>query len=158
MVRWARGDNAVLQSNEGDCPRRCGGQGDILAGTTGVFAAWAKMHADASSSAHTAGTDVGAAAHACVVHDAGGGEAYSLPGLAAFGGSLLTRTCAARAFQQHRRGMTTPDMLAVVPECFELAFPEASFDAARGGAAPGGGARTGESAGAGAGAGAGSKL
>lgn len=32
----------VLECNERGCPRRCGGQGDLLSGTIGLFSHWSK--------------------------------------------------------------------------------------------------------------------
>lgn len=41
----AAGDSPVLECTEPGAPRRCGGQGDVLAGSTAVFAAWAQRGA-----------------------------------------------------------------------------------------------------------------
>lgn len=41
----AAGDAPVLVCAEPGAPRRCGGQGDVLAGTTAVMAAWAQRSA-----------------------------------------------------------------------------------------------------------------
>lgn len=41
----AAGDSPVLECTEPGAPRRCGGQGDVLAGSTAVMAAWAQRGA-----------------------------------------------------------------------------------------------------------------
>ena len=33
----------VIRCEEVGCPRRCGGQGDLLSGTIGLFAVWARQ-------------------------------------------------------------------------------------------------------------------
>lgn len=74
-------------------PRRCGGQGDVLAGSCGVFIGWA-----ASSS-----------------------DEFSIPA-AAFGASLLTRRASGMAFEIHERSMVTPDMIQSIGPAFHSLF------------------------------------
>ncbi|CAH0522326.1 unnamed protein product [Peronospora belbahrii] len=88
----------TLKNNEFGCPRRCGGQGDILCGSIGTFAAWAK-HADLDEF-----------------------EGNPLL-LAAYGGSLVTRASASLAFNEFQRSMTAPDVLQSVGKAFVTAFP-----------------------------------
>jgi ATP-dependent NAD(P)H-hydrate dehydratase len=77
------GRTTVASVTQGS-PRRCGGQGDILAGTAGLFAAYAVLQAKANSRTE---------------------ECESRPDLvaAALGASHLTRTAAAIAFEKHKR-------------------------------------------------------
>ncbi|CAI5702847.1 unnamed protein product [Peronospora effusa] len=89
----------TLENEEFGCPRRCGGQGDVLCGSIGTFAAWAK-HAEPD-----------------------GFEGNPLL-LAAFGGSLVTRASASLAFVKHQRAMTAPDVLHNLGKAFVKAFPD----------------------------------
>jgi len=98
-------------------PRRCGGQGDILAGSIGTFLAWAKsdglIGANASQRMHVEST-----------HD----DAFVTPlnevtSACACGGSLVTRHASLLAFSKKRRSTTTPDILNEIGEAFERAFP-----------------------------------
>jgi len=70
--------------------RRCGGQGDVLAGSCGVFLSWA-----------TSGKSP--------MNDIIG---------AAYGASLLTRRANQQAFELHKRSMTTPDLLHTLGVAF----------------------------------------
>ncbi|KAH7488222.1 hypothetical protein PRIC1_007659 [Phytophthora ramorum] len=98
-------DGAItLTNNEFGCPRRCGGQGDVLSGAIGTFAAWTK-HVDFS--------DV----------DFKGNPLL----LAAYGGSLVTRASSSLAFDEHQRSMTAPDVLHSVGKGFVMAFPNSSM-------------------------------
>ena len=83
----------------GGSPRRCGGQGDILAGCAGTFLAWASS---ASSPAQTLTKE---AIELCAV-----------------GASILTRAAAADAFSVKHRGTLTPDILAALPQAFHKHF------------------------------------
>jgi ATP-dependent NAD(P)H-hydrate dehydratase len=65
--------------------RRCGGQGDVLAGCSGVFLSWATGAASSSGSPDAVA--------------------------AAYGASLLTRRANNLAFEKHGRSMTTPDLI-----------------------------------------------
>jgi ATP-dependent NAD(P)H-hydrate dehydratase len=80
--------------------KRCGGQGDILAGLTALFAGWTGqsplVSKDMSSS--TVGHYVAAAVAAC----------------------LTTRNAGARAFDDKGRSMVASDMLATIGPSFEL--------------------------------------
>ncbi|KAG1712028.1 hypothetical protein DVH05_009268 [Phytophthora capsici] len=92
----------TLKNDEFGCPRRCGGQGDVLSGAIGTFSAWTK-HADL--------TDF---------------EGNPLL-LAAYGGSLVTRASSSLAFDEHQRSMTAPDVLHSVGKGFVKAFPNSSM-------------------------------
>ncbi len=113
-------------------PRRCGGQGDVLAGATATFLAWARSaHAKAgaqgvqAAAAVLTGGDarVGEGAAAAGAVTAGASLPPSLLVAAARGASLLTRTAAQLAFTSARRSMTTPDLLARIGPAFDAAFP-----------------------------------
>ena len=80
--------------------RRCGGQGDVLAGTCGLFMHWAYNLANedpnggANQHQHASGIMVG------------------------FAASLLTRTANRLAFEAYGRSATTPDILEKVGLAF----------------------------------------
>ena len=96
----------VLATVEGlGSPRRCGGQGDVLAGAAGTFLAWAAAAA-AGAGAAEGGSGGGAVDSGSVL-------------AAAVGASVLTRAAAAHAFAAHRRGTLTPDILRALPGAFE---------------------------------------
>ncbi|CAP27064.1 Protein CBG06820 [Caenorhabditis briggsae] len=70
--------------------RRCGGQGDVTAGSLGLFLYWAKKNlGDDWTSAH---------------HEAG------------ISSSWLVRTAGRRAFEKHGRSMNTPLLLDEIPK------------------------------------------
>uniref|UniRef100_A0A8C1UWK7 ATP-dependent (S)-NAD(P)H-hydrate dehydratase n=1 Tax=Cyprinus carpio TaxID=7962 RepID=A0A8C1UWK7_CYPCA len=91
------GKNMLTCSQEGS-GRRCGGQGDLLSGSLGVFAHWAF-----SSSP-----------------DATKGMNPSL--VAAFGATSLTRQCNRQAFHKHSRSTTTSDMIQEISSAFKKLF------------------------------------
>eukprot|EP00002_Diphylleia_rotans_P028646 TRINITY_DN5788_c0_g1_i4.p1 TRINITY_DN5788_c0_g1~~TRINITY_DN5788_c0_g1_i4.p1 ORF type:complete len:300 (-),score=56.59 TRINITY_DN5788_c0_g1_i4:91-990(-) len=81
--------------HEKGCPRRCGGQGDVIAGSAGIFAAWA---------VGLGVTDFG-------LLDAG---------LAA---CILTKASAESAFKKHFRATTTVEIMKEIGPTFQLLFP-----------------------------------
>lgn len=89
-------------NDEFGCPRRCGGQGDVLTGAIGTFAAWTKNS------------------------DLGNFEGNPLL-LAAYGGSLVTRASSLLAYEEHQRSMTAPDVLHSIGKGFVKAFPSSSM-------------------------------
>ncbi|XP_055071154.1 ATP-dependent (S)-NAD(P)H-hydrate dehydratase isoform X2 [Misgurnus anguillicaudatus] len=91
------GKTMLTCSQEGS-GRRCGGQGDLLSGSLGVFAHWAF-----SSSP-----------------DATKGMNPSL--VAAFGATALTRQCNRQAFHKHGRSTTTSDMIQEISSAFKKLF------------------------------------
>ncbi|XP_070694160.1 ATP-dependent (S)-NAD(P)H-hydrate dehydratase [Pempheris klunzingeri] len=92
------GSKVISCSVEGS-GRRCGGQGDLLSGSMGVFAHWAH-----------------AASAAGVIRSVN-------PSLvAAFGACSLTRQCNSQAFQQHGRSTTTSDMIQEISSAFKKLF------------------------------------
>ncbi|XP_068602405.1 ATP-dependent (S)-NAD(P)H-hydrate dehydratase isoform X2 [Brachionichthys hirsutus] len=78
--------------------RRCGGQGDLLSGSLGVFSHWA--------------------------HAAAAAGIFSLnPSLvAAYGACSLTRQCNSQAFQRYGRSTTTSDMIQEIGPAFKNLF------------------------------------
>ncbi|KAG2429230.1 hypothetical protein HXX76_011000 [Chlamydomonas incerta] len=111
--------------------KRCGSQGDILAGTIATFIAWTLAFLDSARQSAE--------------------EVVILPEinpmvLASYGACLVTRTAAAYAFASRKRAMVASDMLAQLGSAMEMLF-----DTAGGGA--GGGAGTGAATGGGQGQG-----
>jgi len=78
--------------------RRCGGQGDVLAGVLGTFCAWLFIQKCTTDQYKYA------VAAACAV----------------------TRTCSSKAFKKFRRSMVTSDMIGFLGESFEELFPAAN--------------------------------
>ncbi|XP_043085731.1 ATP-dependent (S)-NAD(P)H-hydrate dehydratase isoform X2 [Puntigrus tetrazona] len=91
------GKNMLTCSQEGS-GRRCGGQGDLLSGSLGVFAHWAFSSPP----------------------DATKGMNPSL--VAAFGATSLTRQCNRQAFHKHSRSTTTSDMIQEISSAFKKLF------------------------------------
>ena len=82
-------------------PRRCGGLGDLLAGSIGAFAAWAKQAEASGRMLGGAGALVFACEAAC----------------------LLLRSAAAAAYCERKRSMTAPDVLDAIGACFDELCP-----------------------------------
>ncbi|XP_041438331.1 ATP-dependent (S)-NAD(P)H-hydrate dehydratase isoform X2 [Xenopus laevis] len=91
------GDKVLVCSHEGSS-RRCGGQGDLLAGSLGVLLHWALL-----------------AGHEKI-------NAQNPFLVAAFGACSLTRQCNHQAFQKCGRSMTTSDMISEVGTAFNKLF------------------------------------
>ncbi|KTG06720.1 hypothetical protein cypCar_00022981 [Cyprinus carpio] len=91
------GKNMLTCSQEGS-GRRCGGQGDLLSGSLGVFAHWAFSSPP----------------------DAVKGMNPSL--VAAFGATYLTRQCNRQAFHKHSRSTSTSDMIQEISSAFKKLF------------------------------------
>ena len=98
---------AIFECAERGCLKRCGGQGDVLAGSIATFASWAKA-------AEKAG------------RLPGGGP--SAPLLASNAGCLLTRRFARAAFLKHKRSMTAPDLIDAIADTFEEFCPAMEID------------------------------
>lgn len=90
--------NMVLTCSQEGSGRRCGGQGDLLSGSLGVFAHWAfSASADATKSVN--------------------------PSLVAgFGATSLTRQCNRQAFHKYGRSTTTSDMIQEINTAFKKLF------------------------------------
>jgi ATP-dependent NAD(P)H-hydrate dehydratase len=98
-------------------PRRCGGQGDILAGSVGTFLAWANAEGLLGMTSNQ---------RTKITVDNGESAYYinQILSSCAVGGSLVTRNAALLAFSKKRRATTTPDILNEIGEAFERAFPD----------------------------------
>lgn len=81
-------------------PRRCGGQGDVLAGSLATFACWA-FRKDAPSF-----------------------DCYSPSVVACYGATYLLRNCAIRAFDKYHRSTTTVEMISEIGRVFYETFEE----------------------------------
>ena len=81
--------------------RRCGGQGDVLAGSTGVFLGWVAS-LNSSTPSKQQPDVVGAA----------------------FGASLLLRRANSIAFEKHGRSMTTPDLIHFLGAAFHNLYDD----------------------------------
>ncbi|OQR67385.1 ATP-dependent (S)-NAD(P)H-hydrate dehydratase-like [Tropilaelaps mercedesae] len=95
------GLNLVVCDETGS-PRRCGGQGDVLAGLLGTFSCWA-FNAEVNGSLKN-----------CPL-------APSV--VASLGASMVTRRCARNAFKKMRRSTLTPDILDEIRDGFAALFP-----------------------------------
>ncbi|ETO14199.1 hypothetical protein RFI_23168 [Reticulomyxa filosa] len=82
--------------------RRCGGQGDVLAGTAGVWAHWAKQFVKENSSKNTL---------------------PSVGVISAYAGSFLLRHFAEAAFKRKHRSTLTTDIIEAIPDVLEEIFP-----------------------------------
>lgn len=94
------GTDIILECSEEHQPRRCGGQGDILAGALGTFQHWSVWAKERGIETEIDGKL-----------------------LAAYGACLMTKGCAKDTFEKFKRGTTTPDMLHQIPFTFERLFP-----------------------------------
>uniref|UniRef100_A0A673UKE9 ATP-dependent (S)-NAD(P)H-hydrate dehydratase n=1 Tax=Suricata suricatta TaxID=37032 RepID=A0A673UKE9_SURSU len=88
----------VLECAHEGSGRRCGGQGDLLAGALGVLVHWALLAGPEKTN----------------------GSSPLL--LAALGACALTRQCSRQAFEKHGRSTTTSDMIAEVGPAFRRLF------------------------------------
>lgn len=101
----------------GGCPRRAGGQGDVLAGCLAAAAIWeglATPHPPPPPSPPADGDGPAAGAPAV---------APPTPPAAAYAACVVVRNAAAAAFAKHRRAMGAADVLAEVGGAFEELFP-----------------------------------
>ena len=107
----------VVVVPEAGSPRRCGGQGDVLAGSAGTFFHWTNAFDSEKNGVY------GAACGAAGVESEDGMIAASSAMLAAFAACLLTKRCNAKSFALRGRSTTTVDLIdnigAVFMESFE---------------------------------------
>jgi len=91
----------VLSSENPGSNRRCGGQGDVLAGSLGAILSWVHLYQNKRNSAS------------------------EIPPVlvAAYGASMLVRECSKEAFSKHLRSTTTPDIINEIGPVFEKLFP-----------------------------------
>nr|WCZ58283.1 ATP-dependent NAD(P)HX dehydratase [Paratrimastix eleionoma] len=89
-------EQGMVEVTSDGCPRRCGGQGDLLAGMTGVFVCWALKHSNLDRPLL----------------------------LASHCASLVTRMCSHLAFEENGRSMTSSDLLRFVGKALERVMEE----------------------------------
>lgn len=109
----------LLECREVAALRRCGGQGDVLAGTLAAFLCWAtksdgvtggntNSNANASSSGH--GSSTGASQ---------GAEAPGPYALAAYAACSVMRSASAAAFTAQGRGLLAGDIIPLLPHAVD---------------------------------------
>ena len=111
IVRKGREDiisdgHTVITCNEKGSPRRCGGQGDLLSGSMGVFSFWSHK---AFSGSNTS-SDLTR-------------QKLSPTLVAALGSCMLTRRCARLAFAKFGRSTTTSDLIHEIKSSFSSLYP-----------------------------------
>ncbi|XP_033743254.1 ATP-dependent (S)-NAD(P)H-hydrate dehydratase-like isoform X2 [Pecten maximus] len=97
------GKHVLVCGNEGS-PRRCGGQGDVLAGTMGTMTHWSHTISQKGSSNNELFL------------------AFGPTITAAYAACLLTRQSNKQAFAQFGRFMTASDMIGQLPTAFEQLY------------------------------------
>jgi ATP-dependent NAD(P)H-hydrate dehydratase len=107
--------------NEGGSPRRCGGQGDVLAGTLATFLAWASIAKSQVSATPRDDTRHKAKAkdEKKVKVSLSAAEKVS----AAAHAALVTRGAAGLAFGKKKRATTASDVVEFLGDAFEKRFP-----------------------------------
>ena len=108
-------EGQLLFCEEPGSLRRCGGQGDALAGAVGTFLHWAKWCATKESS-RCEGTSPG--------EENTTENSTFWTGLAALGAACVTRAASRLAYQQKKRAMSTTDLMAHLGEAFATLFPD----------------------------------
>jgi len=111
IVRKGREDiisdgHTVITCNEKGSPRRCGGQGDLMSGSMGVFSFWS--HKAFSGSNTSSGLSR---------------QKLSPTLVAALGACMLTRRCARLAFAKFGRSTTTSDLIHEIKNSFSSLYP-----------------------------------
>jgi len=110
--RIAYSDEVIFSDEQGGL-RRCGGQGDILSGCLGTFLAWAGVYSD------------GAGKRDSPTGPPSGSERIPeerLPLLAAYGASIIARTCSREGFKKNGRAFLANDMIQEVGPAYSLHF------------------------------------
>lgn len=97
--------DVVLQCDYEGSPRRCGGQGDILAGTIGTFITW--QYGKLQGHKNIKGDDT-----------------ISPTLLASYAGCALVRCTTKAAYEKYKRSMVTGKVLDFIGESFENLFSE----------------------------------
>lgn len=98
----SNGRDVLICSEEGSL-RRCGGQGDVLAGCLGTFAYWSHLYCSAEPQA-TMNALVGK---------------YGPMLAAGYASCFVTRTCSKLAFSKRGRSMTTPNLLTEIQGAYD---------------------------------------
>lgn len=99
----SNGINTITCREKGS-PKRCGGQGDLLSGSMGVFAYWGQL---------------------AVKNNVKELKSHNISPLliAALGACMLTRRCNRQAFRKFSRSTTTSDMISEITSSFSTLFP-----------------------------------
>ncbi|XKL67931.1 hypothetical protein PGB90_003422 [Kerria lacca] len=104
LILKGQKDKIIMKNNSYTCSvtgstRRCGGQGDILSGSLGLFSYWACLKKQNE-------------------------ETFSVPVevVAAYSACSITRLCSQMAFNEKRRSMTTSDMITKIHKAYESFF------------------------------------
>ena len=108
-------------------PRRCGGQGDVLAGTIATFLAWSTRSKAAecaivSATMHLEGIPK-TEGHLFKFMFAPNVFASRASSLAAYAGCLVTRVAARAAFDKKRRSMLASDVIDELGDTMQRLFP-----------------------------------
>ena len=82
--------------------RRCGGQGDVLAGIAGLWLYWSRLQM------YNKESDV---------------NNMSPPLIAGYAASYVTRHVAVEAFNKYKRSTLTTDMISCIPQVLDTLFP-----------------------------------
>ena len=119
-------------------PRRCGGQGDVLAGTIATFLAWSTRNKAAECAIVSAAMnwEDDPDTEAALLKARNFGKilmaqnyrlnnvfASSASALAAYAGCLVTRVAARAAFDKKRRSMLASDVIDELGETMQRLFP-----------------------------------
>lgn len=101
---------AKIECPTGGSNRRCGGQGDLLAGALATFYHWALNSPNKDNSGETIAND---ATHPAI--------------LACYAGSYLIKHCNKLAYERHGRSMTAHDMIDCIHTGFNEFFEHENF-------------------------------
>lgn len=107
--------------SEAGSPRRCGGQGDLLSGSLGLFSHWSHDALRGSlENAHQNKVDgaTSSSSSSPTIY-----QRYSPTIIAALAASMLTRRCARLAFAKNGRSTTTTNLITEIREAFSGLFP-----------------------------------
>lgn len=120
-----------LVCDEPGSPRRCGGQGDVLAGSIATFLAWATRSKEAERAIARRIDVEGDHVEGDLIAAGDGPEYQTHPSLApsavsvvaAYAGCLVTRVAARAAFERKRRSMLATDVIEELGETMQRLFP-----------------------------------
>ena len=108
-------------------PRRCGGQGDVLAGTIATFLAWSTRSEAAECAIVSAAMHLEdipkTEGHLFKFMFAPNVFASRASSLAAYAGCLVTRVAARAAFDKKRRSMLASDIIESLGDTMQRLFP-----------------------------------
>ncbi|ACO63890.1 hypothetical protein MICPUN_82051 [Micromonas commoda] len=107
-----------LVCDEPGSPRRCGGQGDVLAGSIATFLAWATRSKEAERAIARRIDVEGDHVEGDLIAAGDGPDV-----VAAYAGCLVTRVAARAAFERKRRSMLATDVIEELGETMQRLFP-----------------------------------